>query len=389
MADPARRSVLAGAAALAACAPRAPAGPRITRLDPPGFDGAHAIWGAMGQSPDGAIWLGVSADEGAHSAHLMRLDPATGAFSDRGDVLGMLARLGRRPPGEKQVKLHSRFLPMDDGRLWFTSTDEEGEAEDGSAPPVWGSHLWSIDPIRDAPGTPWRHHLAVPEAFTCAAGAGTTVWALGLWGHVLYRHDIASGATARLPIGAPPGHMSRNIVADRRGHAFVPRARVGTDGVEAELLEIAPDMRIRGAWPLPGYGAGQTASGSHGIVGLAQLPDGRIAITTGAGMLHLIGPDGVRTPGPFHPAGGGYPSSLFVRDARTLVGLVHLGPERWDWVTYDLDSGRAESAPVTMPPGGIRLTYGSDVRDRAGRFYAGGRRTTAEGKLPMVLRIEI
>ena len=365
--------------------------PSIRRIALPGFPGAHAIWGATGRDAAGGIWCGVSADGGDRSAHLLHFDPATGSMADRGDVLGALARLGNRPAGESQVKIHSRILTLSDGNLYFTSTDEEGEQEDGSAPPRWGSHLWRLRP----PDGAWEHLLAVPEGLTCAAAGGSTVWALGLWGHVLHRYDTRTGAHASVAVGAPGGHMSRNVLADARGHAYVPSVRQDADGsVQAELLEFAPDMTLRGATPLASYAAGQTPQTAHGIVGFTMLAEGRIAFTTGAGFVHLVtpradGPAQVKSLGWFHPAGHSYPACLFTWDGKDmLAGLAQTPDSRWHWVAYSLRAAQGHATPLDLPLEQVQLLYGSDTRDDRGRFYVAGRHTTAAGKLPVLLQLD-
>ncbi len=365
--------------------------PVVRQIPLPAFPGAHAIWGAIAPDNAGGIWAGISADGGAKSAHLVRLDPVSGVVANHGDVLGQLARLGGRPPGESQVKIHSKIIQPGDGHFYFTSTDEDGEAEDGSAPPRWGSHLWRLR----ADGGAWEHLLAVPEGLTCAAGAGRTIWALGLWDHVLYRYDIPSGAVRRVVVAAPGGHMSRNIVADVRGHAYVPRVRQAADGsITADLLEFAPDMTVLAETPLLNYAIGQTASTAHGIIGLVNLADGGIAITTGAGAVHHIAPraDGpavVTALGWFHPAGRAYAPCLFTWDGvRTLAGLAQVRDWEWDWVVFDLASRTSRAARLGIPPESRPLLYGSDTRDAAGRFYVAGRHATPEGRGPILLQLD-
>ena len=160
---------------------------------------------------------------GERSAHLFEYDPGEPRMRDRGDVLSNLRRIDRARPGESQVKIHSRIIFADDGYLYFTSTDEEGEQKDGSAPPRWGSHLWRLRPYGNSDG--WEHLLAAPEGLTCAAGIGFWVYALGLWNHVLYRFDTAGGPVRRVVVGSVGGHMSRNLVVDTNGHVYVPRVQ--------------------------------------------------------------------------------------------------------------------------------------------------------------------
>ena len=119
----------------AAQVPQVPAAshPTVRVIALPDFWGEYAIWGATGVDARGRIYLGITSnDSGSGSAHLFRYDPDTGVVSDRGAVLDQLARLGLRRPGEKQMKIHSRIVLMPDGYLYFSSMDENGEAEDGS-----------------------------------------------------------------------------------------------------------------------------------------------------------------------------------------------------------------------------------------------------------------
>jgi hypothetical protein len=116
--------------------------PRIREIAIPPFPNMHAIWGGTGRDDAGHLWFGVCAADDGHSAHLMELDPATGGMRDRGDVLSALEAAGRLRPREGQIKIHTKILQASDGHMYFASTDEEGEREDGGAPPRWGSHLW-------------------------------------------------------------------------------------------------------------------------------------------------------------------------------------------------------------------------------------------------------
>jgi hypothetical protein len=93
-------------------------GPQVVRLDLPSFDGAHAIWGSTGQSADGHIWFGVTAEgTPVPSAHLFEYDPAADRFTPRGDVVGQLSAAGILRKGEHQAKIHSRIVQGPDNYL--------------------------------------------------------------------------------------------------------------------------------------------------------------------------------------------------------------------------------------------------------------------------------
>src|SRR5205814_475114 len=107
----------------------APSSPRVRVLKPPDFWGEFAIWGATGFDRAGHIFLGMTSndDRGSGSAHLFEFDPATEAFTDRGNVVAELERLGLRRAHETQMKIHSRIVQASDGYLYFASMDETGE----------------------------------------------------------------------------------------------------------------------------------------------------------------------------------------------------------------------------------------------------------------------
>ncbi len=365
--------------------------PIVTRIALPDAPGLQAIWGALGRDRAGRIWAGISAGADGGSALLCRHDPTTGQTVAMGDVLGNLRRLGLHHAGEGQIKIHSRIVEGDDGWLYFTSTDEEGEIDDGQvAPPRWGSHIWRTRPESDR----WEHLLAVPEGLTCGAGFGRWYYALGLWGHVLYRLDTATGAIARVLVGAPGGHMSRNFVVDRRGHAFVPRVQLAKDGVTAELVEFTPALHELAATTLPNYSAGPKPGDSHGITGLVTLADGALLIAASSGFLYRIGAGQgenaapVRPLGWFDPAGRGYVSGLQSWDGgKLLAGLVVNGPGQRHLVVRNLTAGTAQALPLHDGLGEWVLLYGSQTEDAQGRFYVGGRYHDGPRLLPVLLRL--
>ena len=363
--------------------------PDIAEIAIPSFPDMHAIWGSSGRDDRGHLWFGVCAVNDHFSAHLMEYDPTANRIADRGDVLSALSAVRRLHPGEGQIKIHSKLIQADDGHLYFTSTDEEGEAEDGSAPPRWGSHLWRVRPENPV----WEHLLAVPEGLTCAGGAGRWIYALGYWNHVLYRYDTQTGDTLRREVGSVGGHMCRSLVIDANGHAYVPRVTPAESGVTARLIEFDHNLIEIASLPLEHYADGQTPADAHGIIGYTFLANRSIVFATGVGQLYLIspnetGPATVHPLGWFHPAGRAYTPSLFTWDGiNSIAGIGMPAGGSWDWVVFDLNTGKSTAAPFPHGLGYPPLLYGSQTRDDQGRFYLVGRRRKDGNKLPVILQL--
>lgn len=362
--------------------------PSVRELKPPQFPGANAVWGATGPDPAGGIWFGVSSSGGA-SAHLLQYDPQSDTWHDRGAVVDQLKAAGLYRDGEAQVKIHSKIIPADDGWLYFASTDETGEDPKTGRPPRWGGHLWGIHPrtLR------WQHLLAVPEGLVAASGIGRHIFALGYFGHVLYRFDTVTGEHRRVVVGSIEGHVSRNFLADVNGHAYLPRLRRLADGsTRAELVEYDSDLRELGATPLDDYLGSGSPESNHGITGLAYLADGRMAFTTHRGHLYVIEPQvgrpaKVTAIGWFHPDGEAYAPSLFSFRGGDLLAGVTQRAGRYQWVVFELTTRIAGAFPLDTK--GLRnvLLYGSMARDDAGRFYVGGWTSRDGGEKPLVMQI--
>lgn len=391
-----RRAILRGLVGLPVIvAMRSAAGasrhaPAVTELAVPAFPDANAIWGATGEDSRGHLWFGVSAKRPGGSARLLRLEPATGRWTDAGGVNDQLGRAGERRDGEGQVKIHSRVVEATDGRLYFTSMDEDGERADGSMLPRWGSHLWRVDPVTLS----WEHLLAVPEGLVAVATGGRFVFALGYFGHVLYRFDTSSGGVRRAMVGSEGAHACRNVLADARGHAFVPRlGRTPSGAGEAHLVEFDARFDVRAETLMPRYPTLAGPAANHGIVGLASMPDGRTFFTTHEGWLHELVPRGdaataMLDRGQFHPEGGAYASSLFVMNNGRLLAGVTQREGRFDWVRRALPSGRSDAAPIDLGSRKNVLLYGSMTTDKAGRCYvAGWQPADGGGHRPLLLRI--
>lgn len=364
--------------------------PRVRELSVPQFADAASIWGATGRDSGGNIWVGVSAYSPGMSAHLLRYDPVADTWRDSGAVAEKLKAAGRYRNGEGQIKIHSKTVPADDGWLYFTSTDEEGESEVTMVPPRWGGHLWRINP-RDFQ---WQHLLAVPEGLIAASGGGRYVYALGYWGHVLYQYDVSGRTTKRVVVGSVQGHVSRNFLTDASGHAYVPRlsAQPGRK-VLAELVEYDIDLRELAATPLDFYLGAASPGMNHGIVGVAYLVDGRMVFTTDRGQLYLIEPKRdshavVTAVGWFHPKGEAYASSLFSFDGKNLLAGVTQRAGRFEWVVFDLVTRISGAFALDTKDLRKVLLSGSISRDNAGRFYvAGWALGEGDGQRPLLLQI--
>ena len=126
--------------------------PAIKEITPPAFPDAYAVWSSTGRDLGGRIWYGISANAPRMSAHLMQYDPESDTWKDRGAVLEQLRAAGLLRAGEGQIKIHSRMVTAEDGWIYFASTDEDGESEDGSVPRDGAGISGASIPIR-APGS--------------------------------------------------------------------------------------------------------------------------------------------------------------------------------------------------------------------------------------------
>jgi hypothetical protein len=364
--------------------------PSVQEVALPDLPNAKCVWGATGRDQRGHIWVAVSAESPGQSARLLEFDPEVAVWHDRGSALEQLKAAGLYRDGEGQVKIHSKIVPAADGWLYFASMDEEGEIE-GSVPPHWGGHLWRIQPDTHR----WQHLLAVPEGLIAVSGVGRYVYALGYWGHVLYQYDTLTGGIKRVVVGSAAGHVSRNFLADIRGHAYVPRlvAQPG-GGVSAALVEYDSELREVATTPLQSYIGKESPQANHGIVGLAYLADGRLLFTTHRGQFYLIEPKAgqpaaVVALGWFHPDGEAYAPSLFALDGDSLIAGVTQRDGAYQWVVFELKTRIAGAFPLDTKGLQSVLLYGSVTRDNAGRAYVGGWAWKSIGNTrPLVLQID-
>ncbi len=364
----------------------------------PDFPGTWAIWGSTGRDSRGHIWFGVSSRKiETPSAHLFEYDPKTGKVTDRGSVVSQLQKAGVNRQGEQQMKIHSKIFQVG-GYLYFCSMDEKDEDMAKDKLPTWGSHVWRLR-LKDHA---WEHLLTTPDALIGMAAGGGYVYALGYFRHALHQYDTATAKTRRVEVGAIGGHISRGLLADGRGHVYVPRIAPDTRGGPAVTL-VEYDARLKeiGQSPLKYYMSGSPL-GAHGITGYATLPDGSIAFVTSNGRLSLLkpsprGPAKLTDVGWLHPRGPSYTAILFADAAgRRLFGAARGAAGPYEWIVYDLKTGRHALAgfrivAATGSETGRTWLFGSDTRDDAGRCYVVGTQPPAgetSGEAPILLRVE-
>lgn len=364
--------------------------PVVRELKLPTFADATSVWGATGRDFRGGVWVGVSTAPAGSSARLFQYDASTDTWHDRGSVVEQLAAAGLARSGQGQNKIHSKIVPAGDGWLYFASSDEEGESPRGDVLPRWGGHLWRIHPQRHV----WQHLLATPEGLVAVSGVGRHVYALGYWGHVLIQYDTATGATRRVAVGSVDGHVSRNFLADIRGHAYVPRLRAQAGKAPGvTLVEYDADLREVAETPLEHYLGRGTPGANHGIVGVAYLSDGNLLFTTHVGHLYRIeprpgAPSRVTALGAWPPGAPAYGPSLFALGGRDWVAGVVQARSGFQWVAFEPATQVASTHPIDLRGLDKVLLYGSVTRDNAGRAYLGGWAAGVGGQRPLVLQVD-
>jgi hypothetical protein len=225
---------------------------------------------------------------------------------------------------------------------------------------------------------------------------GRYVYALGYWGHVLYQYDTESGRNRRVVVGSVDGHVSRNFLADLRGHAYVPRLRKLPSGdVTVGLIEYDVDLRELAETPMPAYLGRVDPQSNHGIVGLAYLPDGSLLFTTHVGHLYRVeprhgAPAAVTTLGDWPLQAPAYAPSLFALGGRGWIAGVAQTGSGFRWVAAELATGVSAAFPLDLPGLDKVLLYGSVGRDNAGRAYVGGWAADGiGGQRPLLLQIDL
>jgi hypothetical protein len=371
----------------------------------PDFRGAAAIWGATGRDDRGHIWFGVSATESVEvpSAHLFEYIPESGKTIDRGDVVTELKRAKQYRDGEGQMKIHSRIVRGSDGYLYFASMDERGENADAGILPTWGSHWWRLHLETKR----WEHLRRVPEGLIAVAGMGRHLFALGYVNHVLYHFDCRTKSSNSVTVGSFRGHISRNLLADDRGHVYVPRLRAPRPGdpPNVTLVEFDSSLKEVAESPLQHYHEDGTWLDNHGIVGFQYLTDRSLVFLTHPGFLYQLRPPLDEKPAVLRELGWIHPSNkptyapaLFSYDgSRYLLSVVSGNNGQEEWLVYDLEQRRSRATPWDPVPnekeiGKGRNFYGSFTRDNDGAFYLGGVFVVQDAQparwKPVLLRLE-
>lgn len=370
--------------------------PDFRVIDLPSVPFGSAIWGATGRDDNGNIYLGISCDGDSRlSATLCRIPSGANHVEMLGDAVSQLQWVAD-DPNVQQSKIHSKPVQADDGFLYFTSQDEEGEQEDGSALPKWGSHLWRIDPTAEE--VEWEHVRAFPEALIATACAGRYVYALGYFDHVIYQYDTESRSIRRMTVGSAGGHISRNFLVDTHESAYVPRVTaVGDRDYVIELVQFNTSLVETSSYSLEDYGATSDFR-SHGLVGFSAMKNGDVVFVTAKGALYQLqpsadGPAELKRLGWIHPDGESYTAFLVCPDGESIVcGLARRPRQSYQWVTYDLASG--VSSVVELNPDQSQLLkldhlllYGSNTRDDEGRAYMVGQYRNERGGVPFAVQV--
>lgn len=352
---------------------------------------ANAIWGAIGRDDQGRIYIGASTHAGDNkTAYLAQYNPRSGSITYQGDVVEQLKRLGLHSPGMGQNKLHSKFYLADDGYIYFSSFDGQGESTNRN--PTWGGHLW-----RKLPDSPnWEHVLAAKEALIAVNLSGQYVYTLGYWGHVLYQYNIYTDEIATVTVGSVANHISRNFLVDPRGHAYVPHVeRDNENNLSAVLHEYDTELALVGAYPLPSYTA-EKISKHHGIIGYTSMKNGDIVFTTSDGGLYYLNvfsndENKLDYKGMMHPDGKAYIASVFPMDGVNFIAGAARGTGKGDhdWIVYDLNSQLGVTHPLTYPEQSRPLSYGTLTKDDSGNSYLVGRgKKTDLSKALLLVRLK-
>ncbi|GGF77306.1 hypothetical protein GCM10011338_32020 [Alteromonas lipolytica] len=339
-----------------------------------------AIWGATGRDDAGNIYYGVSTAGVAESvgndsrtAYLFQYNPVLDITTAQSDVLSELKRSGLYRPGMGQNKLHSKFYQADDGYLYFTSFDEEGE--DDVTNPTWGGHLWRKKPD----DIHWEHLLSAEEALVALNTNGRYVYMLGYWDHVLYQYDISNAAVKRTVVGSVKNHVSRNFLVDSQGHAYVPALTESATGdISVVLNHYNEQLQLLATYPLADYNHPNHIKYHHGIVGYTAMRNGDIFFTTSDGNLYQLstrenGPQKLVAYGSMHPQKNTYIASLFSFEGQEyLLGATQGSKAGMEWVIYHTGLKSAITLPLSGPAVKRADYWGTNTKDDQGNFYVAG-----------------
>lgn len=367
--------------------------PTINSLSFPDGGKGAVSWGATGKDDNGNIYIGVSTyPQSNNTAFLYQLNPNTDTFVEQGDVISQLKKSNIYSEGESQNKIHSKIYQADDGYLYFTSFDEEGESASRGILPTYGSHLWRKKPE----DLDWEHLLATKEALIALNTDGRYVYALGYWNHILYQYDTLSRRFNRITVGSINGHISRNFLVSSNGRVFVPKVETSSNGVaNTSLMEYDDQLNLVATHKLEFY-LDKARFSQHGIISYINMANGDIYFITGEGALYRI----YRSAGNTHVVDfvsfinesdqpGSYFSSMFSTDGEDfLVGLGKLPKaSTYSWFIHQISSKTTVMYDVKDFNNRF-LLYGSVTRDDLGNLYVVGVDTNDRNKhVPQLLQL--
>jgi hypothetical protein len=230
------------------------------------------------------------------------------------------------------------------------------------------------------------------------ACGGPYVYALGRPGNVLYQYDRAAGGVRSARVGPAEGFASRHVLADHRGHAYVPRPRQAPSGPGLTLVEFDGGLREVARAPLDPA----ALPAADGLAAVQPMADRTLVFAAGRGSLYRAtpgdgdGPAKVAALGAFHPRGEADVAALFSPDGRRyLTGLARFPARRdgrYQWIVFGLESARPVVVPLPHPAEDGRplqdlLLFGCMTRDDAGRCYLAGTGRRDGADRPVLLQV--
>jgi hypothetical protein len=367
--------------------------PNVIQLQfPTRLDGS-VLWGATGRDDFGHVYFGVSSySKNSNTAFLYQYSPQSNSLIKQSDVISQLKKAGLYTDGISQNKLHSKFYQADDGYLYFTSFDEQGENSKKGILPIHGGHIWRKKP--DAFN--WEHIRATKEALIAVNTDGLFVYALGYWGHVLYQYDTQTQVTNQIRVGAINGHISRNFLVSQNGNVFVPKVEISANNtLIVNLNEYDSALNLVASTPLEHY-VYENKHSKHGIVSYINMKNGDIYFVTAVGALYKISP----TSNDIHQVsfeiflsdtneiGGYFPSLFSINGENFLVAFGRLpNSQHYSWFVYET-STKTTAIYDLKTFDNKNLLYGSVTRDDLGNFYVVGVDQSIRSKhQPMILQL--
>jgi hypothetical protein len=351
--------------------------PNVTQLEIPIISEDSVLWGAKGRDDFGHVYFGVSTySKNADTAFLYQYSPHNNSLIKQSDIISQLKKAGLYTDGISQNKLHSKFYQADDGYLYFTSFDEQGENGKKGILPIHGGHIWRKKP--DALN--WEHIRATKEALIAVNTDGRFVYALGYWGHVLYQYDMQAQVTNQIRVGAIDGHISRNFLVSQNGHVFVPKVEFSANNtLIVNLNEYDNALNLVASTPIEHYLYDNKYS-KHGIVSYINMKNGDIYFVTAVGALYKISPtSNDRHQVSFeiflsdtNEVGGYFPSLFSINGENFLVAFGRLSNSKhYSWFVYET-STKTTATYDFKNFDNKNLFYGSVTRDNFGNLYVVG-----------------